>query len=249
MKFVKISSALLIFAAIVAGSPAAQAVCTNASLKGVYGILSVGLNNASRPEASIDQIIADGAGHLTGSSTKSTNGTITTFTFTGTYTVASNCTGTTTFTHAGQVEHDNFVLNNANLGAFLVQTDSGHTQSSVAVAEGTATCTDLGVKHAFAFRANGTVIGIGQVAYVGRLVLNGTGKISGTATVSQDGVITSSFPLTGTYQIKANCTGSVVITGSGLPSMNANLVVVNGGRELMVIETDANTIISGLLQM
>jgi hypothetical protein len=30
--------------------------------------------------------------------------------------------------------------------------------------------------------------------------------------------------------------------------MNVNIVIVNGGKELMVIETDANTIVTGALQ-
>jgi hypothetical protein len=105
------------------------------------------------------------------------------------------------------------------------------------------------VKHTYAFEASGTVVGSGQAAYVGQLVLNGAGKLKGTVSVSQDGSIASGVALTGTYQINSNCTGSAVITPTGLPAMNASLVVVNGGKELMVIETDATTIITGLLQM
>jgi hypothetical protein len=84
---------------------------------------------------------------------------------------------------------------------------------------------------------------------VGQLVLNGAGKLTGTASISQDGSIASGVALTGTYQINSNCTGSAVITPTGRPAMNAHLLVVNGGQELMVIETDATTVITGSLQM
>ena len=68
MKLVKISSAILVFAAIVAGGPAAQAVCTKATLKGVYGIVSGGLDGTVHSAASLDQITSNVAGALTGSS-------------------------------------------------------------------------------------------------------------------------------------------------------------------------------------
>src|SRR5579859_483527 len=208
MSFVRVSSIVVILAAIAAGTPAAQA-CTTASVNGVYAILSSGLNGSGLPATSVDQITADGLGNLSGTSTKSIDGTIVTYTFTGTYTVATNCSGTATFTNQdNQVEHDNFILNNANKGAFLIQTDGGHTQSSVAVAEGSATCTDLGVRHSYSFEGTGQVLGTGQVAYVGRLVLNGTGLVTGTATASLNGTITSST-VTGTYTINSDCTGTI----------------------------------------
>ena len=250
MNFLKASSITLIFAAIVAGGPAARATCNAASLTGVYGISTVGLDSTGQPASSVDQITANGKGGITGTSTKSTNGMIVTSTLTGKYTVAANCTGTVTFTNEdGTIEHAKFVINNANQGAFLIQTDNNFTQSSIVVAQGDATCTDLGVKHTYAFEASGTVVGSGQAAYVGQLVLNGAGKVTGSVTLSQDGSIATGVALTGTYQINSNCTGSTVITPKGLPSMHANLVVVNGGTELLVIETDATTIITGLLQI
>jgi hypothetical protein len=239
---------LLVFAVIVAG-PAAHAACSNASVKGVYGITSVGLNGSLQPASSVDQITVDGAGNITGSSTKSIDGSIVTFTFTGVYSIAANCTGSATFTNQdGEIEHDNIFLNNGNTGAFLIQTDSNHVQSSIAVAQGTATCTNLGVKRAYSFEATGTVIGVGQVAVGGRLTLNGTGSIIGTETLSLDGVIHSSVPVSGTYQINSDCTGSATITPKGLTPTNLSLLVVNADKEIMAIETDSNTIVTGTFQ-
>lgn len=254
MNFTKVSIAILLFAAMLVCSSAAQAAttCTNASVSGVYGISTVGtgLNGSSQPASSIYQITADGNGNVTGTATKSIDGMIVTFTFAGTYSVASNCTGTAIFTNQnGDIEHDNFVLDNANRGAFLIQTDAVHVQSSVAVAEGTARCSNAGVAHTFAAQLTGLVNGVGQVAFMGQLTLNAKlGTISGTASLSQNGTITSSVPVTGTYQINSDCTGSAVITPQGLSAMNVNVVIVNGGKELMVIETDANTIVTGSLQ-
>lgn len=249
MNFFKASSTLLIFATIVAIGPAAQAVCSNASLTGTYAITSVGLNTAGQPASKLDQITADGKGHITGSSTKSNNGVITSFTLTGKYAVASTCTGTVTLTNGDSTtEHDKIVLNNGNLGAFLIQTDNKETQSSIAVAQGTVTCTDLGVKNIYSAQATGTVLGTGQIAVVGQITLNGKGALTGSATYSADGAITSAT-VTGTYQINANCTGSAALTLPGLPKMNVALVVVNGGKEIVLIQKDANSIVTGLFRL
>ena len=48
-------------------------------------------------------------------------------------------------------------------------------------------------------------------------------------------------PVTGTYQIASNCTGSLTITPQGGTAMNYNLVVISGTKPLLVIRTDANT--------
>jgi hypothetical protein len=244
----RISIALLVFT-MTAGSPVAFAACSNATIKGVYGITSVGLNGSLLPAASVDQITADGLGNLTGSSTKSIDGSIVTYTFSGTYSIAANCVGKTEFTNQdGQIEHANIFLNNGNTGAFLIQTDNNHVQSSIAVAQGAATCTDLGVKRTYSFEATGTVLGVGQVAVGGRVTFNGTNSITGTETLSLDGAIRSSVPVSGSYQINADCTGSATITPKGFSPTNLNLLVVNADKEIMAIETDANTIVTGVFQ-
>lgn len=260
MNLARVRMAMLMFAAIMVGVPAAQATpCSTASVKGVYGIstVGVGLNGSGQPASSIYQITADGMGNVTGLATKSIDGTIVTFTFTGTYTVAANCTGTATFTNQNnQVEHDTFVLNNANKGAFLIQTDTVHVQSSFAVAQGTITsCVDATAAHTYSMQLSGLDPGTGQVAYEGQLILKEktvgtteTDTITGTVTVSLNGTITSAVPVTGTYSINSNCTGSAVITPMGMSTMNLNLVIVNAGKEILAIETDNNTIVTGLLQ-
>lgn len=248
MNFTKLSIALL-FGSIIVSTPVAQAACSNASLKGTYGIVATGLNGSLQPASSVDQVTLDGAGHVSGTSTKSIDGTIVTYTVTGTYSISANCTGTAVFNNqGGETRHAKIYLNNANAGAFAIQTDKNHVESSIAVAQGVASCTNAGVKNPYSFEATGQVIGTGQIAAAGRLTMNGTGTISGTLTVSLDGVIHSSVAVTGTYKINSNCTGSATITPTGLTAMNFNLVVVNAGKEIMAIETDNNTIVTGTFQ-
>jgi hypothetical protein len=253
MSFIKVCLAV-VFVSIVFGAPLAFATCSNASIKGTYGVLASGLNGSLQPAASLNQIVVDGLGNLSGTATKSIDGTIVTYSVTGTYSIASNCTGKATFNNqSNQTEHDNIYINNANsgglyAGAFLIQTDSNHVQAAVAVAEGTATCTDLGVKHPYSFQATGMVVGTGQIAALGRLTLNGTGGVSGTETLSLGGAIHSAVAVTGSYTINSNCTGTAKITPTGLSPVNLSLVVVNAGKEIMAVETDTNTIVTATFQ-
>ena len=249
MNFTKGSIVLVMFATLIGAAPASAATCTNASVSGTYGIVSSGLDGSLEPAASITQITADGAGDATGSATKSLNGTIVTYTVTGTYQVSKNCTGAATWTNQDdQVEDDNLILNNGHKGAFLIQTDSNHVQSSVAVAQGTATCTDLGVKHTYSMELTGIVPSIGQVALAGQLVLNGKGSITGSATLSLYGDIVNDVPVTGTYTINSNCTGTAQFTPQGQAAINLALIVVDGDKEMLAVETDSGTIVSGTLQ-
>lgn len=249
MNFSKDSIVLVMFAALIAAVPASAATCSNASIKGVYGILSSGLNGSLQPAATVNRVVVDRAGNAAGYATKSIDGTIVTYNFTGTYQISKNCTGTSTWTNQdGEIEHDNFYLNNGKEGAFLIQTDANHVQSSFAVAQGTATCTDLGVKHTYSMELTGIVNSVGQVAMGGQLILNGAGSVTGTATLSLNGSIVNSVPVSGTYQINSDCTGSAQVTPQGLSAINLSLLIVNADKEIMAIETDTNTIVAGTLQ-
>ena len=246
MNFLKMSSIVLLFVAIFAvGS--ASASCSDLTLTGVYGFIFSGLGGDGTPRAIVGQATADGKGNLSGTVTKSKDGTIVTFTFTGTYSVAKNCTGSVTFIDPDETRHVNFVFDNGNKDLQAVQTDSGRVISGFALAEGAAVCGENGKKQTFAANLRGSVNGVGQVAYVEQVILDGKGNVSGKGTFSLDGTI-HKVPITGTYTENADCTGSAQITPQGFSTLNFNFVVVNVGKEILLIETDTNTIVSGTMQ-
>jgi hypothetical protein len=90
--------ARMIILASFALSSAASATCSNASLSGTYGFLHDGTDSNGTPiSAAVSQVTFDSStGTLTGETIASHDGVITTFSFTGIYAVASNCTGTGT---------------------------------------------------------------------------------------------------------------------------------------------------------
>ena len=96
------------------GGARAQADCTNASLKGTYGITCEGALGGS-PAAEVGIATYDGKGKVSGKSTISINGTILKdVPFEGTYTLNADCTGTIFGT-----------LGNLNLSLHFVLVDGG----------------------------------------------------------------------------------------------------------------------------
>jgi hypothetical protein len=91
-----------IFASLLISSIAtrlsAQDACTAASLQGSYGFRVDGTNVSNPylpvgPFAAVGKNTYDGQGHMKGAIVVSTNGSIITATYTGTYTVNSDCSG------------------------------------------------------------------------------------------------------------------------------------------------------------
>jgi hypothetical protein len=93
----------------------------------------------------------------------------------------------------------------------------------------------------------------GPVILIGELKLavdaSGEGEIGGHIASSEDSTYQSfaDEPVTGSYTVDKNCTGTATITPKGLPEMHFSFVVVDCGKEMLAVETDADTIVSGTL--
>ena len=245
MSFPRVILAILVFATMISVSSAAAASCSNTTLKGVFGSLDAGFNGA-QPEATLTQFTADGSGHLTnGTAINSLNGSITSGTFIGTYSIAKDCTGNYTVTfQGGSTASGNFFLDNMKKGAETIRTDGGFTKFGVILAQGAGVCGLTGKKQTFALGLFGAAGG--PAAAAGQVVFNGAGMVSGKATYSLNGTIVSGS-LSGTYTENSSCTGGAKITLSGVTT-NYDFVVVNSGKEILLIQADPGTTVSGTMQ-
>jgi hypothetical protein len=242
MNFFKLASFVTLFAAMIAvGS--ASAVCSNASFMGSYGSLEYGGNG--QYGVTLTHFLADGNGHVSGTVTNSIGGIITTSAFTGTYSVSAKCTGSYNVNFPSSTESGYFVIDHAKKGLEILRTDNGFTKSGWALAQGMAPCGLTGRKQTLAANLAGSG-GVHPVASVGQITLSGTGKLSGSATISIGGTI-ATFPVTGSYTVNADCTGTAQITLTGLSTSNYNVVAVNSSNEILMIETDNDTIVSGVI--
>ncbi len=99
--------------------------CTNASLQGTYGWYGTATNvDNGRISADVAIQTFDGAGQFTGHDTLNSNGEIFHRTFTGSYTVNPDCTGTLVFTFAmGAEARAEFVIVAGGSEMFAIQTD------------------------------------------------------------------------------------------------------------------------------
>ena len=248
---------LMIVLVVALSSAAGAATCSNASLSGTYGLLHGGTAVTGLPTRSLAQFTFDSTtATFTSVTTASHNGVIATESVPGTYAVASNCTGKGTWELGTMKAKFSFVV--TSTGFFLATQFPSATQEGVAVKQGSPTCTNAGVEGSFGFQATGVFVAgapvTGPVAFIGELKLSvnasGDGVISGHVAGSEDGMLFTfaEEPVTGSYSVDTDCRGRATITPKGRPEMHFKFVVVNGGNEMLAIETDANTVVSGTLE-
>ena len=240
----------IVLASFALSSGAWAATCSNASLSGTYGFLHGGTDASGTPtSAAVTQITFDSTtGTFTGENTASHDGVIATEPLTGTYAVASNCTGTGNPTGLSPFS---FVVTSTGFLALHLFSEG------FAVKQGSPVCSNAGVKGSFGFETTGVFLAgapATAVAFIGELKLSvndsGDGVIKGHVAASEDGTFLAiaDEPVTGYYKVGADCTGRATITPKGLSEMHFTLVVVDGGKQMLAIETDANTVVSGTLQ-
>jgi hypothetical protein len=239
----------IVLASFALSSAAWAATCSNASLSGTYGFLHDGTDSNGAPAtAAVTQITFDStAGTFTGETTASHDGVIATESLTGIYTVASNCTGTGTPTGGSP-----FSIVVTSTGFLAVHPFS----EGFAVKQGSPTCTNAGVQGSFGFETTGVFLAgapaTGWVAFIGELKLtvnpSGEGVISGHVAGTEGGTTPTFAPVTGSYKVDTDCRGTATVKPEGLSEMHFHFVVVDSGKELLAVETDDDTVVSGTLQ-
>ena len=242
---------MIVLASFALSSAASAATCSNASLSGTYGFLHPGTDSNGTPAtAAVTQITFDSTtGTFTGETTASHDGVITTFSLSGIYAIASNCTGTGTPTGGSR-----FSIVVTSTGFLAVHPFS----EGFAVKQGSPTCTNAGVEGSFGFETTGLFLAgapaTGWVAFIGELKFtvnpSGEGVTSGHIAGAEGSTILTfaEEPVTGSYKVGADCRGRATITPKGLSEMHFSLVVVDGGNEMLAVETDADTVVSGTLE-
>jgi hypothetical protein len=234
------------FAALLAAAlPAGAVTCSNASVKGLYGLFINGYDSAGLYQHGVGQINSNGAGKFTGVETVSDDGTIfNNQSLSGTYSIAADCTGTGTITNikTGAQSHYNFDVDPVSKQVDAAATDTGHgTASGYVLAQGTATCTLAAVAGTYGFHGGGYLTGQGVLQFGGQYVLDGAGGLTGTETRDVNGTVISAAPITGTYTLATNCRGTITYVFNG-STVNLNTVFVSGGKSFFTIETDPGTV-------
>lgn len=121
-----------IVAAISTLAPAAnaQGKCNLLTIKGSYGVHASG-SFGTIPLATLGTVTFDGAGNISGNTTSSFGGTISSDTFTGSYTVNDDCSGTINFVYAFFTISGNTVIIDNGKEILLIETNPGAVASGV----------------------------------------------------------------------------------------------------------------------
>jgi hypothetical protein len=251
---------MIVLASLALSSAAWAATCSDASLSGTYGFLHAGVDAHGAPAAAVTQLTFDPAkGTYTGEDLENIGGVIVPSSLTATYAVAKNCTATAqvTLVSGGASENVNVSFVVTPTGFLFLFQKPGATSSGFGVKQGFPACTNAGVEGRFGFEATGMFLAgapvTGPAAFIGELKFSvnpsGDGEISGNIAGSEDGTILTfaDEPVTGSYKVDKDCRGTATITPKGQPEMHISFVVVDCGNEMLAIETDADTAVTGTL--
>lgn len=123
--------AVVVFASMFAFGVKAHAQagkeCTLATRQGDFGFSANGNLGGVGPSAAVGRYTADGSGNFAGSFTESANGVIARLTFTGTYTVNPDCTGTETINvESGLTLHNDAAIVEGGREIQAINTDPGN---------------------------------------------------------------------------------------------------------------------------
>jgi hypothetical protein len=251
-------STLVLLLFLVALSPlAAQsqaaAACSNSSLNGAYFYLLAGAvevsGSGAEDYAELGMLVANGQGSVSGKSNASTGGTLQSLTFSGTYAVQANCTGTM-----------NVIINSQASEALTFQIVEGGQQaveafsSSGGVVVGRAyraasQCGNQSLSGTYGWllsgeaKSGGTTYGFSDA---GQGTFDGNGGLT-FASSANFGAGASQISGTGTYAVASDCSGIMQATDQD-GTANYTIAATADNGLVLFLETDTGTSVSGTLQ-
>lgn len=104
------------------------------------------------------------------------------------------------------------------------------------------TCSKATLRGAYSDQDTGTIVGVGPFAGVNVDSFDGKGNLTISGISSVNGSVSPGV-LTGTYQVKPDCTGTYTVSGGGL-TVDAFFVIDDDGNGLKIVITDPGNVIN-----
>jgi len=228
--------------------------CTNASYYGTSVFQLQGTTPAILtfvPYSAIGVEMSDGNGNVTGTYTDSTNGTPGGGSYSGTYTIASDCSGNETVTIKPSIgsqftTSSTFQISAGGRTGLNAKSTSGYVMSGQSyrdAAQGSAQCSAASLAGGYDFLTSGTIQG-SPVTKVGQLTLNDNGGVRFNATLNlQSASGTTLNTGTGSFSVAANCAGTITINrDDGFTDIFDFVVEQGGGLLLLEPDNTENTV-------
>lgn len=252
--YLRMLALLVFFVPVEAQTPqVGGGVCTNSTLKGTFFYLIGGTvisAGQALPYDEFGKLVMDGVGAVGGQSTANLNGSVATETFTGTYAVQSDCTGTITF-----------IVNSQALPPVTFQIVAGGQELVVAFSAADAVVVgraygagpDQCSTGSFSGNYGYLLTGVASVsgsnltfAETGTVTSDGNGNVSAIA-IANFGGTPSQVTGQGHYSIGSDCLGAIQISNSN-GTANYSVALVENGQSLVFLETDAGMTVAGSAQ-
>jgi uncharacterized protein (TIGR03437 family) len=228
--------------------------CSTSELSGTYALtvsgraISAGGSFAGSFQA-VGTATFDGQGNVTLAATYNTNVVQgKPFSFTGTYTIPSDCSGTLTFTSSSVATFTLVVWNGGNQFA-MVGSDGKYVYSASGNNTQPPACATPTLSGEYTFTASGfTVSGTSQTGSedeAGVLQFDGQGAVTASYTDTQGGAAPVSYTATGNYVV-ASCLASATL-GDSSGKANALNFVISGayGQNLDVLAANSQFVRDG----
>ena len=129
--------------------------------------------------------------------------------------------------------------------AALTTVGAGYAKNEDASSK--AKCSEATLKGTYLFAQNGVEIkGDEQrpFAIAGYDVFDGNGKVRGVSSGNFNGEVFRKDPFTGTYSVKANCTGTVTFRGGG-SATQGDVFIAPDGSKFAFVRTDPEFVAAG----
>ena len=106
-------------------------------------------------------------------------------------------------------------------------------------------CTNGTLEGRYGYQFTGKLAGLGEVVLTGVFVNSYDGTSSGHITASFNGQIVPFIPFNGTFKVNDDCTSTSEGTLPDGTRLSTKSVIVDGGREFFLMNTDPGNLLSG----
>lgn len=238
---------IMVLGPLIASHAQAGEACTQDSPKGSYGFLFYGVSGPDLlPFVAVGVETFDGKGNVSGLASTSHNGEIRHWrAFAGTYLINDDCTGSDVvrFVDGESMPTHEFVMVDGGKELRLLSTGGG---ANIALYRklNLNGCAASSFKGAYGYNGIGKVISPtpADIAFAGRMVVDGEGRFGGADTIARNGEILSRT-YKADYKVNPNCTGDYE-ADTTLGIVHSDFVIVGNGEELLVMRSDEGQVLS-----
>jgi len=257
---------VLVFAGL---PPQAKSACTNPNsiLHATYGweghaLVAAGNTKAPKigdfvPFVQVGHLTFDGNGNFSGAHDTNQGAGLLPHVDSGTYSVNSDCTTGTISFATGVGQKMNIVITSGGQEVKYVGANTGYINSGTLRLMGTSCSTSILSGNSYGYATDG-LVGAGSSnsfprvgGFVpfsdgGQISFGADGTISGADNASFGGVLMPGQPVSGTYSVNSDCTGTTMMTIAGVDN-SWHFIILQDAGQIVFVATPTGYVWAGTL--